>query len=83
MAERKEAAENGGRILAIGQKAAYFTGTKHFVNILEAGGLWGFHGIEKLAEMMIDAFENEKDTKAVIEEKAFGCACMIEEKQRS
>ena len=28
--------------LAIGQKAAYFTGTKHFVNIVEGGGMYGF-----------------------------------------
>ena len=29
-----------GRILAIGQKAAYYTGTDRFVNLIENGGLY-------------------------------------------
>lgn len=33
--------ENTDSILAIGQKAAYFTGTNRFVNIVENGGHWG------------------------------------------
>ena len=31
---RNEAGKYGGHLLAIGPKAAYFTGTKHFVNMM-------------------------------------------------
>lgn len=63
------------KILAIGQKAAYFTGTQHFVNIVEGGGMYGFDGIAKLAALMIEAFLEEKDTKALIQIKGLGCGC--------
>ena len=61
------------KILALGQKAAYFTGTNNFVNVVEGGGMYGFDGIYKLANLMIDAFLNEKDTKKLIQFKALGC----------
>ncbi len=73
MISRTEALEEGGIMLAIGQKAAYFTGTSHFVNILEGGGLYGFDGICKISEMIRDAYLNEKDTKAIIQVKGWGC----------
>ncbi len=60
--------------LAIGQKATYFTGTRHFVNLVENGGLYGFKGIVKIARMMIEAFETEKNPRDFIEIKALGCA---------
>ena len=31
----------GEKLLAVGQKAAYFTGTNYFVNIIEGGGMTG------------------------------------------
>ena len=62
-----------GRFLAIGQKAAYFSGTRHFVNLLEGGGLWGFRGICALAKAIQDAMTEEKDTKAIIQVKGWGC----------
>lgn len=65
--------ENAPLTLAIGQKAAYFTGTKHFVDIVEGGGTYGYQAIEKLAELMVDAYRNEKDTKKVISHKGWGC----------
>ena len=66
-------AEHGTEPLAIGQKAAYFSGTKHFVNVVSGGGNYGFDGIVKLAESMVDAFTNEKDTQTVIQYKGIGC----------
>ena len=42
-------AENEGKMLALGPKAAWFGGTAHFVNLVDYGGLWGDSGIEKLA----------------------------------
>ena len=69
----RDDAERLNGVLAIGQKAAYFTGTDRFVNIIENSGLYGFHGIGRLAELMIDAWENPKDTEAIVTVKAWGC----------
>ena len=66
-------AGNNADILAIGQKAAYFTGTRHFVNLLEGGGLYGFAGICRLMELMREAYLEEKDTKSIIQVKGWGC----------
>lgn len=60
--------------LAIGQKAAYFTGTDRFVNMIENNGLHGYSGIAKLAELMIQAFNEPKDVKPIISVKAWGCS---------
>ena len=72
-----EAEENkkdeASSILAIGQKAAYFCGTEHFVDIVEGGGMYGYSAIRKLAGLLIDAFKNAKDTKKVISHKGWGC----------
>ena len=62
-----------GDVLAIGQKAAYFSGTKHFVNIVSGGGMYGFDGVASLAERMTDAAMHEQDTETVIQFKGLGC----------
>ncbi len=61
-------------MLAIGQKAAYFTGTSHFVNMVEDGGLYGYGGILELAAMMEEAAGEEKDTEKLIQVKGWGAA---------
>lgn len=61
-------------VLAIGQKAAWFTGTSHFVNIVEGEGLWGFAGIRAMAGLIQDAAAHEKDAKDLIPRKGLGCA---------
>jgi len=60
-------------VLAIGQKAAWFTGTSHFVNIVEGAGLWGFSGIRNMAELMREAWAHEKDTRDLVPRKGLGC----------
>jgi len=65
------------KLLAIGQKAAYFTGSDHFVNIVEGGGMYGFDGIKNLAGLMEDAFINPKDAKQLIQQKGLGCGCCL------
>lgn len=60
------------KTVAIGQKAAYFTGTRHFVNIVECGGLYGFYGIQALCRLIEDACLYEKDTKSLIQIKGMG-----------
>jgi len=62
-----------GKTLAIGQKAAYFTGTDYFVNFVESGGYYGFHGICSIAALMEEAFLHEKDAERLIQMKGWGC----------
>ncbi len=61
------------KILAIGQKAAYFTATDYFVNVAESGGYYGFDGIARIMELMEDAFLHKKDRRTVIQRKGYGC----------
>ena len=72
---RLEPRDGRGPFLAIGQKSAYYTGTAHFVNILENDGLWGFTGIRKMAERLIRAYETESNVPEIIQVKAWGCNC--------
>ena len=60
-------------ILAIGQKAAYFANTNHFVNVVEGGGMHGYQAILKTLEDMQEAFLNEKDMRSLIQIKGMGC----------
>ncbi len=59
--------------LAIGQKAAFFTKTNNFVNVIEGGGFFGFSGILKIIELMEDAYKNEKEMLSLISIKGLGC----------
>ncbi|MBQ6526707.1 MAG: hypothetical protein IJI32_08845 [Clostridia bacterium] len=68
-----------GKFLAIGQKAAYYSNTGHFVNLIYQSGLLGFRGVTKLCALMRDAAENRKDTEAVLSEKAIGSTAVVAE----
>lgn len=63
--------------LCIGQKAAHFNGAPHFVNLVENGGFTDYQAITGLCELMIDAYENEKDIRDLISKKAWGCESCI------
>ena len=65
------------KILALGQKAAYFTQTGYFVDMVENGPLYGFDGIVELSRMMTDAFLNVKDLKKTLDIKGWGCESCI------
>lgn len=69
--------QTGEPVLAIGQKAAYFTGSRHFVNMVEGGGMYGFDGIEKLAGRMEEAFLTDRDPSLFIQQKGLGCSCCL------
>lgn len=60
-------------LVAIGQKAAWFTGAKHMVNLIEGGPLWGHSGVAALATRLVRAAEHEADVAAVIRIKGYGC----------
>ncbi len=64
-------------VLAIGQKAAYYFATDNFVNIIMNGGLYGFSGIKKLAELIAEAYDTPKDKRRLISHKGFGCASCL------
>lgn len=59
--------------LAIGQKAAHFLNTAHFVNVVEGGGMLGYQAIVKTLQLMREAFLEEKDTRNLIQVKGMGC----------
>ena len=65
------------RVLAVGQKAAYFHQTPHFVNMVEGGGLYGYAGILALCRDMEKALREEKDTADLVVRKGLGCACCL------
>lgn len=60
-------------MLAIGQKAAYFVNTNHFVNVIEGGGMLGYQAILHTLELMREAFLEEKDMRNLIQVKGMGC----------
>ena len=72
-AMRKYPAGEEGKWLALGQKAAFFTQSPHFVNLVENGGLYGFDGTAHLAMLMEEAFNVPKDIEKTIEIKGLGC----------
>ena len=63
--------------MAIGQKAAWFTGSPYFVNMVEGEGLYGLDGIRRTAELMAEAFTEEKDTEDLVVRKGWGCESCI------
>lgn len=67
-----------GKVLAIGQKAAYFTNSPYFVNIVQGAGFDGFDGLQKITQLMEEAYQTPKDVESVIQVKAlgWGCSCL-------
>ena len=64
---------SGPDLLALGQKAAYFSGSDHFVNVVEGGGLCGYDGVIRLAALMREAVREKKDARSLIQIKGLGC----------
>lgn len=67
------AAKEPGGFLAIGQKAAHFMNTNHFVNVVEGGGMLGYQAVLKTLELMRQAHREEKDMRGLIQIKGMGC----------
>ena len=64
--------EEDGRMVAFGQKAAWFCQTGHFVNMIEGGGLWGYQGIRELCTLLEEASLKESDYREIIPRKGMG-----------
>ncbi len=73
----KSVTEKSVSVLALGQKAAYFRGTDHFVNVAESGGYFGFRGIAEIFRLMIEAYCEKKDRRSLIQMKGIGCESCI------
>ena len=76
-AMRFHAPKEPSAFLAIGQKAAHFTNTAHFVNVVEGGGMWGFQAVLKTLELMEEAINEEKDLRGLIQIKGMGCSSCL------
>jgi len=68
---------SGDELLAIGQKAACYTGTRHLVNIVSGGGWYGYDAITQMCNAMVRAAEEFTDTQEVIQLKGWGCASCL------
>ena len=70
-------AERGheGKIVAVGQTAAYFNDTDYFVNMTENEGMYGYAGIRHLMELITDAYQHPKNMRELIQIKGWGCHC--------
>ena len=64
-----------GNGLAIGQKAAYFENTNHFVNVVSGGGMLGYDAVLNTLKLMKEAYLEEKDMRSLIQIKGMGCGC--------
>ena len=73
MLPHSKAQERGGKLLAIGQKAAWYTGTRYLVNMVEGSGLLGYDGVIRLARWMREAATQEADVESIIQVKGWGC----------
>jgi len=73
----KKETDRSEKLLAIGQKAAYFEDTPHFVNMVAGFGLYGIDGMIAMAELMEEAFLNEKDTRDIVPRKGLGCESCV------
>lgn len=65
--------EHKGKVLAIGQKAAYYNDTNNFVDIIWSAGMYGYLGILHLCDLMKDAYLHEKDMMHLVQHKGWGC----------
>ena len=65
------------RVLAVGQKAAYFENTDHFINVVEGGGMIGYEAVIRTARLMREAFLNKQEMRELVQVKGLGCEICI------
>ena len=64
-------------VLAIGQKAAHFENTDHFVNLVEGGGMNGYEAVTGTLGLMREAFLHSKPMRELIQVKGLGCEVCV------
>ena len=62
-----------GKIVGIGQKAAYYNNTPYFIDIIQSAGMYGYKGILHLMDLLEEAYRNEKDLRTLIQHKGWRC----------
>lgn len=73
----RDAAGSRGTVLAVGQKAAVFEGTDHFVNIVEGGGMIGYEAVIRTCRLMREAFSETKEMRELVQVKGLGCEVCV------
>jgi hypothetical protein len=68
---------DGCRVLAVGQKAAYFENTDNFVNVVEGGGMMGYEAVVNTLGLMREAFSEKKDMRGLVQIKGLGCGVCV------
>ena len=77
-ARTANAEEKGeAKILAIGQKAAVFEETNHFVNVVEGGGMTGYEAVIRTCRLIREAFLEEKEMRELVQVKGLGCEVCV------
>ena len=72
-----EAGGEDEKVLAIGQKAAAFEETDHFVNVVEGGGMTGYEAVTRTCRLMREAFLEKKEMRELVQVKGLGCEVCI------
>lgn len=65
------------KVLAIGQKAAVFEETNHFVNVVEGGGMTGYEAVIRTCRLIREAFLEEKEMRELVQVKGLGCEVCV------
>ena len=77
-ARTANAEEKGeAKILAIGQKAAVFEETNHFVNVVEGGGMTGYEAVIRTCRLIRESFLEEKEMRELVQVKGLGCEVCV------
>ena len=65
------------KVLVIGQKAAAFEETDHFINVVEGGGMNGYEAVMRTCRLMREAFLEKKEMRELVQVKGLGCEVCI------
>ncbi len=65
------------KVLAIGQKAAAFENTDHFVNVVEGGGMNGYEAIIRTCRLMREAYSESKPMRELVQIKGLCCEVCV------
>ena len=77
-ARTANAEEKGeAKVIAIGQKAAVFEETNHFVNVVEGGGMTGYEAVIRTCRLIREAFLEEKEMRELVQVKGLGCEVCV------
>ena len=77
-ARTANAEEKGeAKVIAIGQKAAVFEETNHFVNVVEGGGMTGYEAVIRTCRLIRESFLEEKEMRELVQVKGLGCEVCV------